>query len=137
MKEGHKKIMQEKFNLKEVILLILVTAVASLLTGFVITNRVLKDRSVNEDIKASTSLDSFIKNYKYIVDNYYGKVDENKLLEGALSGVLEALGDPYTAFIDEAQANNFNIQLEGSYMGLGVEIYNDQTGFRPHWPERP
>ena len=42
------KIVQEKFNLKEVIILVLVTAAASLLTGFVINNRVLKDRNVKE-----------------------------------------------------------------------------------------
>ena len=130
MQENSKKIIHEKFSLKEVILLILVTAVASLLTGYVITNRILKDKYTSEEVEMSEPLETFIKNYRYIIDNYYGEVDEDKLTEGALSGVLQALGDPYTAFIDEVQANNLNAQLEGSYFGLGVEIYNDLTGLR-------
>lgn len=124
------KIIREKFNLKEVIILILVTAVASLLTGVVITNKALKDRSIKEVTTNSPSLDSFINNYRYIIDNYYGEVNEEEVLDAALAGVLEALGDPYTAYIDKAQANNFNAQLEGSYQGLGVEIYNDAGGLK-------
>lgn len=130
MYKSREKIMQEKFSLKEVILLIVITALASLLTGFVITNKMLKDKPVEEKTTNSSALDSFIHNYKYIVENYYGNVDENKLLDKALAGVLEALEDPYTAFIDQSQVNNFNIQLEGSYKGLGIEIYNDSSGLR-------
>ena len=125
----YKKI-EEKFNLKEVILLILVTAAASLLTGFVITNRMLKEKSTKEVIANSAALDSFITNYKYIIENYYGEINEEEILDAALAGVLESLGDPYTAYIDKTQSNNFNAQLEGSYQGLGVEIYNDTEGLR-------
>lgn len=124
MGEEDKKII-DKFNLKEVIILIIVTALASLLTGFAITNRVLKDKYQKEEVVTSLSMDNFIKNYNYIINNYYGEVDESKLLDAALEGVLEALDDPYTTYIDETEVNNFNIQLEGSYQGLGIEIYNN------------
>ena len=69
-------------------------------------------------------METFIKNYNYIVNNYYGSVDEEKLLDAALEGVLNALEDPYTTYIDETEVDNFNIQLEGSYQGLGIEMYN-------------
>lgn len=124
MDEKSKKIM-DKFSLKEVIILIIVTALASLLTGFAITNRMIKDKYQANSISTSSQIDTFIKNYNYIISNYYGEVDEDKLLDAALEGVLEALGDPYTTYIDETEVDNFNIQLEGSYQGLGIEIYND------------
>ena len=127
MEEKNKKII-DKFSLKEVITIIIVTALASLLTGFAITNRVLKDKYDSNETTRSPQMDTFIRNYNYIISNYYGEVDEEKLLEAALAGVLEALDDPYTTYIDETEANNFNIQLEGSYQGLGVEIYNDDNG---------
>lgn len=126
MDEKNKKII-DKFSLKEVIILIIVTALASLLTGFAVTNRVLKDKYQEEGASTSSTMDTFIKNYNYIINNYYGEVDEDKLLDAALEGVLEALDDPYTTYIDETEVNNFNIQLEGSYQGLGIEIYNDNS----------
>lgn len=126
MDENSKKII-DKFNLKEVIIIIIVTALASLLTGFAITNRMLKDKYQSDSNSVSSTMDTFIKNYNYIISNYYGDVDEEKLLDAALEGVLGALGDPYTTYIDETEVDNFNIRLEGSYQGLGVEIYNDNN----------
>lgn len=114
----------DKFNLKEVIILIVVTALASLLTGFAITTRLLSDKQIENNANSS-KIDSFVENYNYIINNYYGEINEDELLDAALEGVLSALDDPYTVYIDENQVNNFNIQLEGSYQGLGVEIYND------------
>lgn len=125
MDKNNKKI-TDKFNLKEVIILIVVTALASLLTGFAITNRILEDKYKHSN-ENSTIMDTFIKNYNYIINNYYGEIDENKLLDAALEGVLEALDDPYTTYIDKTEVNNFNIQLEGSYQGLGVEIYKSNN----------
>ena len=46
MQEENKKII-DKFSLKEVLILIVVTALASLLTGFAITNRILQDKYKN------------------------------------------------------------------------------------------
>lgn len=114
----------DKFNLKEVIIIIIVTALASLLTGFAITSRVLKDKNQSDESIYSPQMKTFIKNYNYIISNYYGEVDEEKLLDAALDGLLKALDDPYTTYIDETEVDNFNIQLEGSYQGLGIEIYN-------------
>lgn len=122
MQEKNKRIV-DKFNLKEVIVLIVITALASLLTGFAITNRILKDKYQTDEAESS-AMETFVKNYNYIINNYYGDVDEEKLLDAALEGVLNALEDPYTSYIDETEVDNFNIQLEGSYQGLGIEMYN-------------
>ncbi|MBE6152576.1 MAG: S41 family peptidase [Firmicutes bacterium] len=121
MDNGVNKKNIDKFNLKEVIGLLVVVAVVSLITGFAVSNRFLKDK--NKNMTNNTSLNSFIENYNYIVNNYYGELDENKLLDSALKGVLEAIGDPYTVYMDETEVNNFNIKLEGSYQGLGVEVF--------------
>lgn len=123
MDEKNKNRSIDKFNLKEVIGLLIIVALVSIATGFAVANRVLKDKYVNNDVSSDSKLDTFIQNYNYIVDNYYGEVDEDKLLDAALAGMLEALDDPYTVYINEEQVDNFNIKLEGSYEGLGIEIY--------------
>lgn len=122
MQESNKK-MVDKFSLKEVVIIIVATALSSLVTGFAITNRILKDQYQNVETE-SNMMETFINNYNYIVDNYYGDVDEEKLLDAALEGVLNALDDPHTTYIDKTEVDNFNIQLEGSYQGLGIEMYN-------------
>lgn len=124
----NKKIFADKFNLREVICLLIIVAFVSVVTGFAIANRVIKDRYNVEKIDSNSALQTFIQNYDYIVNNYYGDVDENKLLDAALKGMLDSLGDPYTVYIDENEANNFNIKLEGSYQGLGIEVFiNDEN----------
>ena len=114
----------DKFSIKEVVVLLVITAFVSLITGFVVANRLLKDNEIIKEERLSDNLETFVKNYNYIIDNYYGEYDEQKLLDAALSGVLDALGDPHTVYIDESSVDNFNIQLKGNYTGLGIEIYN-------------
>ena len=114
----------DKFSIKEVVVLLVITAFVSLITGFVVANRLLKDNEITKEEHLSDNLETFVKNYNYIIDNYYGEYDEQKLLDAALAGVLDALGDPHTVYIDESSVDNFNIQLKGNYTGLGIEIYN-------------
>lgn len=127
MKENKVKKNVDKFNLKEVISLLIIVAFVSLMTGFAIANRVLKDKYAVADLYNNSNLQTFIENYNYIVNNYYGEIDENKLLDAALAGVLEALGDPYTVYINENEVNNFNIKLEGVYQGLGIEVFTNEN----------
>lgn len=56
--------------------------------------------------------------------SYYDKtaVDGQKLLYGAISGMVRSLGDPYTAFLDPKQNVQIKDELAGSYEGVGIEI---------------
>jgi len=49
-------------------------------------------------------------------------VDGQKLLYGAVSGMVNALGDPYSAFLDPQENAQFQEELEGKYEGIGVEL---------------
>lgn len=126
IKEKNKHI--DKFSIREVSILLVITSVVSITTGFAVANRLLKDSSTDELAFSNEKLETFIKNYNYITTNYYGEFDEEKLLDAALSGVLEALGDPHTVYIDEDAVDNFNIQLRGNYTGLGIEIRSGDAG---------
>ncbi|KUK13836.1 MAG: S41 family peptidase [Synergistetes bacterium] len=60
-----------------------------------------------------------------ILKNYYvdpDKIDPEKLKYGALKGLVEALGDPYTRYEDPQEYKEEQIQLEGKYGGLGIII---------------
>lgn len=59
---------------------------------------------------------------------YYEDVDENKLLEGAISGMADSLNDPYTVYFNKDQMKSFTEQTDGSYVGIGVSITMDNSG---------
>ncbi|NIT04430.1 PDZ domain-containing protein [Candidatus Saccharibacteria bacterium] len=61
-------------------------------------------------------------------DYLFRPVDGTKLLYGAISGLVEALGDPYTSFLDPQENEQFEESLNGVYEGIGAEIgiRNDQ-----------
>ena len=48
--------------------------------------------------------------------------DGQKLLYGAISGMVRSLGDPYTAFLSPDQNDAVKDELAGSYEGVGIQI---------------
>ncbi len=65
---------------------------------------------------------SLQKTYSQLKDNYDGKLDDKKLIEGANKGLVEAVGDPYTAYYNEKEAKEFSADLEGTFSGIGAEL---------------
>jgi carboxyl-terminal processing protease len=115
---------KKKFGSAEVIVLTVSTLIISLSMGTFLGYRFFG--STNKENKYSTEIQQFIENYQYIIDNYYEEVDEEKLIDGAIKGVLSALGDPFSSFID--QSDSLNLTLEGSFVGIGVEIITNEQG---------
>ncbi len=58
----------------------------------------------------------------YQVDSESKPVEDDKLLYGAIRGMVEAWGDPYTRFVDPQQLKEEEIEMEGEYGGLGIYI---------------
>lgn len=49
-------------------------------------------------------------------------IDDKKLMYGAIAGMTNSLGDPYTDFFDPGEAKIFQQDLAGSFDGIGVEV---------------
>jgi len=49
-------------------------------------------------------------------------IDSQKILYGAISGMVRSLGDPYTAFLDPKQNEAIKADLSGIYEGVGIQI---------------
>jgi len=50
------------------------------------------------------------------------KLDRQKLVYGAIGGLVKAVGDPHTEFMPPAQAKQFQQDIKGSFDGIGAEI---------------
>ena len=60
--------------------------------------------------------------YLALEKNYTGKLDNNKMIDGAATGMVNALGDPYTEFFTADQAKQFNSDLNGTLSGVGIQL---------------
>ena len=58
---------------------------------------------------------------------YYQDVDQQALMDGAASGMLYALEDPYTFYYDVAAFEELWADDEGEYAGLGIQIMADYS----------
>lgn len=56
---------------------------------------------------------------KYVDEN---KLDTNKLLYGAIQGMVNSVGDPYTVFFEPPESKKFQEEISGSFGGIGIEI---------------
>lgn len=50
------------------------------------------------------------------------KLDRQKMIYGAISGLYKASGDPYTVFFPPKESKNFQNEIKGSFEGVGMEV---------------
>jgi len=50
------------------------------------------------------------------------KIDHQKMVYGAIKGMVDSVGDPYTAFFDPESSKKFLEDTSGSFEGVGMEI---------------
>jgi carboxyl-terminal processing protease len=56
------------------------------------------------------------------------KLKEDKLLYGAISGMVKGAGDPYTVFFPPVETKSFKQDVGGAFGGIGAEI-GKRNGF--------
>lgn len=70
----------------------------------------------------SNDLSKFVDTYYAIKDNYYGELDNEKLVDSAIKGMISAVGDEYTSYSDTVDADNFKQTVSGIYEGIGCTV---------------
>ena len=70
----------------------------------------------------SVDLEKVNQAYDLILSRYVEKVDRQKLVEGAVQGMLGVLKDPYSVYMDKDTAQQFTQTLESSFEGIGAEV---------------
>lgn len=65
--------------------------------------------------------------YDELKANYFQDVDDEKLINGAINGMLQALDDPYSDYMNDEEAKSFRQSISSSFEGIGAEI-QEQDG---------
>jgi len=60
--------------------------------------------------------------YQMLESSYYEEIDREKLLDGAIRGMVSALGDPYTTYMNAEEAEQFTASVDGTFSGIGAEV---------------
>jgi carboxyl-terminal processing protease len=125
--------MEKKYTQRQVIIFLAITAAIAILATVMLlfTINSFQNRYV-------ISFDASKVNYqnvakfnevkKTLTDDYYQDVDQNKLIEGAVSGLADSLKDPYTVYFNKEQMKSFMEKSAGSYVGIGVTVNVDTNG---------
>ncbi|MFL2106205.1 S41 family peptidase [Desemzia sp. FAM 23991] len=60
--------------------------------------------------------------YNTLMTQYFQEVSSEDLMEGALSGMTNAVGDPYTQYLDLSDSAVLNESIDASFEGIGAEV---------------
>lgn len=97
--------------------------------GFLVNNMTsVKQTATNPEFEKLSTV------YEIMKDKFYFGKDqkdlEEKLINGAITGMVDAGGDTHTAFMMPKEAARFTSSMEGSYVGIGVQYYSlDENTF--------
>jgi carboxyl-terminal processing protease len=89
-----------------------------LLPGFARDALVEEDRALRSEIVET------------IQDNFYKPVDEAKIDDASLKGIVDSLDDPYSAYISPKEASAFQEAVTGEFEGVGMTVEKDERGLR-------
>jgi carboxyl-terminal processing protease len=65
-----------------------------------------------------------------IEDNFYKPVDEAKLDDASLKGIVESLDDPYSHYLTPKEADELTEQVSGHFEGVGMNVEQDRRGLK-------
>ena len=87
------------------------TTAAIVGTEAVLLNRLTG--SVSESVR-------FLRTMKLLKRNYNGEVDNHQLFDGAIKGMVESVGDPYTVYLNKKDFQQLSEMTVGSFGGIGI-----------------
>lgn len=62
----------------------------------------------------------FLRAMSIVKNNFDGKADNKVLFDGAIEGMVHALDDPYSVYLDKEDFTKLSEMTEGSFGGIGI-----------------
>lgn len=124
--------MKIKTILKVIVFLVIVSGVgffsyqAGILVGEENILKTPPPSVINQDLEAPEKINFsvFWETWRKVEQNFLEKekIDYQKMVYGAITGMVKTLDDPYTTFFTPQQAKNFEEELSGKYEGVGMVV---------------
>jgi carboxyl-terminal processing protease len=109
---------------------LIIAATSGTIAGFLLTANFTGPLIAQETEQTKSTyeqLDLFGDVFERIRSSYVEEVDEEKLIQSAISGMLSSL-DPHSNFMAAEEFDTMRIQTRGEFGGLGIEV-TQENGF--------
>lgn len=87
---------------------------------------VMPAKIFGEDRVPAENIEEFVEVYKRIKEQYVDVVDDEKLFDMAIQGMVSGL-DPHSSFLSQDDFNELKIGTTGKFGGLGIEITTEDS----------
>lgn len=111
---------------RTIMLIILTAAITFIITSIIMYNQYGSNKVNNIEVVDSISR-TFRQFRNYINQKYIGEIDDEKMLESAIKGYIEGLGDEYSEYITKEEMQEYMQDATGKYVGIGVYIANNSV----------
>ena len=112
-------------RLMDILFVVIISSFVGILAGASYIYTIKTDKESNHI--AASNIEQIDEVYNTIVNKYYDDIDEDKLVEAAVAGMLSIL-DSNTSYLDPNSTNSFNKKMKGEYYGVGVEALTVENG---------
>lgn len=109
------------------LLIVILTSVFNFTVGNLITSPLGFGYALSKD--KNEQYEKFFALKDYLQKNYYKEIDEEQLIEGAIKGMFDSIGDPYTQYMDVKEFGDLMTTTQGSYGGIGVIVTPGDDGY--------
>lgn len=115
---------QPSFYMVEVTVVIVISILFGIIVGCILTYG--KGLAKGTEDKYAKEL---LATYETIVDNYYGGADKEEIVNAAIDGMVNSLGDQHSYYMDDTETFDFNQRVNGKYIGIGATVsYTEENG---------
>ncbi len=80
------------------------------------------------DLSRLAQLSRFMASLRFVELRYVDEVDDERLINGAISGMMKSLEDPYSVYLDPKMYKRMQDQTSGQFGGIGVVMGFDDGG---------
>ena len=99
-----------------------------LTVALVITQLPKADNQLAFGVLKKNEIFQIEKVFYYLKQNYLDKnITNEQLIQGALKGMAESVGDPYTTYLLNDETAQLDETVNGAFGGIGAELKSDQS----------
>ena len=122
----------ERYRRWTLALLVAVTALVSfLISGSIYKNKLAKEKAYKLVLPSDSDpykVAKFQDIIDYVSSNFALEYKTDDLIEGAIKGYVDALGDRYSYYIEPGDYTSYNNYITGTYTGIGISCTFEDEG---------
>jgi carboxyl-terminal processing protease len=117
--------MKKRFNVATIIGLMLLAAAVTFTITYLSVERQFQDQLALDQTR-DQSLNKVVKVLDTIENDFVGKYDPEKLIDGAVAGIVAATGDRWSFYMDKEDFKKYQTDIMNQYVGVGVTVSYDE-----------